>query len=615
MIINRVKNLLSKKNIFKRSIYTSSISKSDSNKFQMINGLIFSGIMGYSIYYFLQKNTRKYENITINEINDDIEYIRIVNDKFLIAKKKYSDVLYRMNIPNYRYLEKKNIDDNIPVHFENTEQNDRLLGSFISLSITGLFIYLIFRRSNNLPNFLNIIKPPEVNYSSKTKFKDIVGQKNAKNSIMEYVDILKNRNKYTKLGVKVPKGALLSGPPGTGKTLLAKAVAGEAGLPFLTLCASEFNAMFVGMGGMKVKALYSEARKLAEISGGCIIFIDEIDAIGQKRSSINNGLSGNSERETTLNQLLTEMDGFENSENIITFAATNRSEILDDAIIRSGRLDRKIILSLPNLLDRKKIFSHYLSELNINSNLIEDISSLACALTPGLSPADIANIVNESGIIAVRKNKEEIEMNDVKEAIDYVLMGNISDTNINFNEKETIAYHEAGHAFMSYVLSSVPNPLKVTIIPREKGMLGYSQSEYIEQNLITKKQMEENLMVCMGGKVSEEIFCNTVSNGSYNDIEKATEISKKYIECFGFDASNKFMNVSNVNLYKNDLSEYIKNNNDRKIINLLNTKYDETYDIINNNKNKIIKIKDLLLRNETIYFDEIKNLVDNTKEE
>ena len=615
MTLNRVKNLWSKKNIFKRSIYTSPISKSDSNKFQIINGLIFSGIMGYSIYYFLQKNTRKYENITINEINDDIEYIRIVNDKFLIAKKKYSDVLYRMNIPNYRYLEKKNIDNNIPVHFENTEQNDRLLGSLISLSITGLFIYLIFKRSNNLPNFLNIIKPPEINYNSKIKFKDIVGQKNAKNSIMEYVDILKNRNKYNKIGVKVPKGALLSGPPGTGKTLLAKAVAGEAGLPFLTLCASEFNAMFVGMGGMKVKALYSEARKLAEIHGGCIIFIDEIDAIGQKRSSINNGLSGNSERETTLNQLLTEMDGFENSENIITFAATNRSEILDDAIIRSGRLDRKIILSLPNLVDRKKIFCYYLSKLNINSNLIEDISSLACALTPGLSPADIANIVNESGIIAVRKNKEEIEMNDVKEAIDYVLMGNISDININLNEKETIAYHEAGHAFMSYVLSSVPNPLKVTIIPREKGMLGYSQSEYIEQNLITKKQMEENLMVCMGGKVSEEIFCNTVSNGSYNDIEKATEISKKYIECFGFDASNKFMNVSNVNLYKNDLSEYIKNNNDRKIINLLNTKYDETYDIINNNKNKIIKIKDLLLRNETIYFNEIKDLVDNTKED
>ena len=245
---------------------------------------------------------------------------------------------------------------------------------------------------------------------------------------------------------------------------------------------SDFNAMFVGVGSSKVNSLYNTAKEAAKIHGGCIVFIDEIDAIGQKRSSVNT-FGGNSERENTLNQLLTEMDGFDSHENVITFAATNRPELLDPALLRAGRFDRKISVDLPTIKDREDLFSYYFNKLTLDKSIINGMSILSSKLTPGFSGADIANIVNESGIIAVRKQKQIVQEEDIKDAIDYVMMGNEKDNILTDKEKNIVAYHEAGHAYLSCVLENVENPVKVSIIPREKGMLGFSQSEVSVENL------------------------------------------------------------------------------------------------------------------------------------
>ena len=371
---------------------------------------------------------------------------------------------------------------------------------------------------------------------------------------------------------------------------------------------NDFNAMFVGVGSSKIRSLYDSAKTAASEHGGCIVFIDEIDAIGQKRNSAST-FGGNSERENTLNQLLTEMDGFDSNENVITFAATNRPELLDPALLRPGRFDRKISMELPTIKDRVDLFNFYLSKLSLKDNIISKISTLSSKLTPGFSGADIANVVNESGIIAVRKKKKSVGENDIKEAIDYVIMGSEKDSILSDKEKLIVAYHESGHALLSYILPTVENPVKVSIIPREKGMLGFSQSEVSDENLYSKKKMEELIMVLMGGRICEDFFCNDITNGASNDIEKATEIAKNYVKKFGFSSSNKFMNYNDDNPYKNETSNFLCDDADREVRDLLNLKYEDTQFLINENKNKIEKIKDILLENETIYYKDIEKVI------
>ena len=569
----------------------------------------------FGLYKFFSNNKVKIEDTSIHELKekkDNFERITIVNDKTAIIKKKTKEEYYRVNIPSIDYFEKK-IETNAPIVFETSVSWTTFLGPVLSLGILGSMLYIMNRNGGGLKQILDINKTNDIIKNVETKFNDVVGQRNAKRSVKEFVDILKNKEKYKEIGVKVPKGALLSGPPGTGKTLLAKAIAGEANLPFVNMTGSDFNAMFVGVGSAKIKNLYKTAKKCADESGGCIVFIDEIDAIGQKRNSANM-IGGNSERENTLNQLLTEMDGFTENKNVMTFAATNRPELLDPALLRAGRFDRKILVDLPTVKDREDLFSFYLNKLNINKNIIPNISEISSTLTPGLSGADISNIVNEAGIISVRNNKKEIDEQDIKSAIDYVLLGDEKDKILLDNEKTIVSYHESGHAYLSFILPLVENPVKVSIIPREKGMLGFSQSEVSDENLTSKKKIEQYLMVLMAGRASEEIFCEDITNGAFNDIEKASTLAKQYIKMFGFNKSNKFLNtVDNTNQFSSEISNYLKDSMDKELLDFLNFKYAETCVLIDKNKENIESIKNILLDKENIYLNDIKNVIDNNK--
>ena len=568
---------------------------------------IFTG--SYLIYSGI-KSQKKYENISIKELKekDNFERVNIYDGNIAIVKQLNEDKFYKVNIPNGEYFE-KNIKTDAPIYYENNINLASFIGPLISLGILGGVLYVMRKNTGGISSIIDLNKSIEIQ-KIKTKFTDVIGQRNARRSVSEFVDILKNKEKYVDLGVTVPKGALLSGPPGTGKTLLAKAIAGESELPFVNMTGSDFNAMFVGVGSTKIRNLYDTAKKAAEEHGGCIVFIDEIDAIGQKRSAANT-IGGNSERENTLNQLLTEMDGFDSNKNVITFAATNRPELLDPALLRPGRFDRKISVDLPTIKDRTELFKFYLNKLTLNKNIIYKISDLSSKLTPGFSGADIANVVNEAGIIAVRNNRKEVEEQDIKSAIDYVMMGDEKDNILLESEKEIVSYHEAGHALLSYILPLVENPIKVSIIPREKGMLGFSQSEVSMENLTTKNKMEQYINVLMGGRAAEEIFCRDVTNGASNDIEKASDIARNYINTYGFGNENKFLKTIDENPYKNDISDFIRDSSDKNVVNFLNKKYEETLELIKNNKVHVENIKDKLLLEETIYYDQIKDIIEN----
>ena len=590
-------------------------NKNNNDTFNYTLNSFFLATSTFGLYKFFSNNKVKIEKKSIQELKekkDSFEKITVVNDKTAIIKKKMKDEYYKVNIPSIDYFEKK-IETDAPIFFETSVSWTTFLGPMLSLGILGSMLYMMNRNGGGLKQILDINKTSDIIKNVETKFKDVVGQRNAKRSVMEFVDILKNKDKYQKIGVKVPKGALLSGPPGTGKTLLAKAIAGEANLPFVNMTGSDFNAMFVGVGSAKIKNLYKTAKKCAEESGGCIVFIDEIDAIGQKRNSANM-VGGNSERENTLNQLLTEMDGFTENKNVMTFAATNRPELLDPALLRAGRFDRKILVDLPTVQDREDLFSFYLNKLNINKDIVPDISKISSTLTPGLSGADISNIVNEAGIISVRNNKSQIDELDIKSAIDYVLLGDEKDKILLDNEKTIVSYHESGHAYLSYILPLVENPVKVSIIPREKGMLGFSQSEVSDENLTSKKKIEQYIMVLMAGRASEEIFCDDITNGAFNDIEKATSLAKQYIKMFGFNKSNKFLNTTdNTNQFSSEISNYLKDRMDKELLEFLNFKYTETCLLINKNKENIESIKNILLEKENIYLTDIKNIIDVNK--
>ena len=597
---------------FSRNFSTKN-KKIPNNNLPINSILLGSTIFSVFLLYSNSNNKIKLENISLNELKekDDIEKINIIDNNVVIIKRSFDNGYYRIMIPNSEYFDKHFKTDK-PIYFDQSVNWLSIIPPLISLGILGTIIFMMSRNVNGFKGIIDLNKSAEVIENINIKFKDVIGQKNARRSVEEFVDIIKNKDKYLSLGVTVPKGALLSGPPGTGKTLIAKAIAGESNLPFINMTGSDFNAMFVGVGSAKIKSLYNSAKEAAEKNGGCIVFIDEIDAIGQKRSSANT-FGGNSERENTLNQLLTEMDGFDSNKNVITFAATNRPELLDPALLRPGRFDRKILVDLPTRKDRRDLFYYYLQKLNLDKNLISNISQLSSNLTPGFSGADIANVVNEAGIIAVRNKKNIVEEIDIKNAIDYVMMGNEKDDKLLEKEEHIVSFHEAGHAYLSYILPDVENPVKVSIIPREKGMLGFSQSEVSIENLISKNKIEQYINVLMAGRICEDVFCNDITNGASNDMEKATELANKYIKLYGFSDNNKFMSQTDNNLYKNDTSNFIRDESDKEVINFLNFKYEETYIMIYSNKENIKSIKDLLFNKKTIYFDDLKSSINHDK--
>lgn len=439
----------------------------------------------------------------------------------------------------------------------------------------------------------------------KVTFKDVAGLDEAKVEIMEIVDFLKNPKKYTNLGGKIPKGALLVGPPGTGKTLLAKAVAGEAGVPFFSLSGSDFVEMFVGVGASRVRDLFRQAKEKAP----CIIFIDEIDAVGRARGR-NAIQGGNDERENTLNQLLTEMDGFATDLGVIILAATNRPDILDAALLRPGRFDRQISIDKPDLNGREEIFKVHLKPLKLG----EDVNPSKLAMqTAGFAGADIANVCNEAALIAARRNKEKIEMQDFHDAVDRII-GGLEKKNklISAEEKQIIAYHESGHAIMGWFLEGLDPLVKVSIVPRGVAALGYAQYLPKDQYLYTTEQMKNMMMMTLGGRVAEDIVFGKISTGAQNDLERITKMAYAMVSIYGMNA--KVGNVSfhdphNEYGFTKPYSDKTAEMIDVEVRNMIDECYVQTKTLLTAKKAMLESLAKLLLEKEILFPHDLEEIL------
>ena len=444
----------------------------------------------------------------------------------------------------------------------------------------------------------------------RVTFKDVAGLEEAKVEIMEIVDFLKNAPKYRELGAKIPKGALLVGPPGTGKTLLAKAVAGEANVPFLSISGSDFVEMFVGVGASRVRDLFDQAKKKAP----CIVFIDEIDAIGRARGR-NAGFSGNDERENTLNQLLTEMDGFQTNAGVIVLAATNRADILDKALMRAGRFDRQIEVGLPELQERKEIFEVHLRKLKLDKNLDREFLAKQ---TPGFSGADIANVCNEAALIAARHNKDCVSKEDFLAAVDRII-GGLERKNkvITPYEKKTIAYHEAGHATVSWLLEHANPLVKVTIIPRGKA-LGAAWYLPEERQITTREQMLQEMASLLAGRISEEKFFGHFSTGALNDLERVTKLCYAMVAYYGMSKA-----VGSISFYdstgQSDMaftkpySERTAQQIDDEVRTLIAEARAMAEQIIDEHRDGLVELAELLLEKEVVFTEDVERIFGKRK--
>ena len=442
--------------------------------------------------------------------------------------------------------------------------------------------------------------------TSKTTFDDVAGLEEAKIEIMEIVDFLKNPGNYTKLGAKIPKGVMLVGPPGTGKTLMAKAVAGEAKVPFFSLSGSEFVEMFVGVGASRVRDLFKQAKEKSP----SIIFIDEIDAIGRSRGKMQ-AFQTNDERENTLNQLLTELDGFGTNTGVIVLAATNRADILDPALLRPGRFDRHIYLELPNQKERQQIFEVHLKPLKLAEDL--DLKQLS-AQTPGFSGADIANICNEAALIAARKDKNLVEWDDFNEAIDRIVGGLEKKSKIiSPREKKIIAFHEAGHAVASWFLKNTNTLIKVTIIPRGKS-LGAAWYLPEEHQIITKSQFNDDICAALGGRAAEDLIFNEISSGALDDLEKVTKQAYNMVAYYGLDDKVGHISIydstgQNERLLEKPYSEATAQLIDEEVRKLVSEAYDRTKQLLSTNRDKLEALANLLLEKEVVFEKDLEKIM------
>ncbi len=442
-------------------------------------------------------------------------------------------------------------------------------------------------------------------------FKDVAGLAGAKEEVMEVVDFLKNPKHYTELGGKIPKGVLLVGPPGTGKTLLAKAVAGEAGVPFFSMSGSDFVEMFVGVGASRVRGLFDEAKKKSP----CIVFIDEIDAVGRARGR--GGLAGsNDERENTLNQLLTEMDGFSSTTNVIVLAATNRADVLDKALMRAGRFDRQIYVELPDIEERKAIFAVHMKNLKINVNKSSEgyvDRDFLAKQTPGFSGADIANVCNEAALVAARKNKKQIEKQDFLDAVDRIVGGLEKRTKVlSDQEKHTIAYHESGHASVSWLLRWANPLVKVTIVPRGKA-LGAAWYLPEERQITTYEQMFDEMTSLMAGRASEEIVYGRISTGALNDIERATKMAQALVTYYGMSPE-----VGNISFYDSTgqseysltkpFSEKTAEAIDREVRRMVEEAYNKAKELLLNHREQLDQLAAQLYDKEVLFREDLERI-------
>ncbi|WP_342226782.1 ATP-dependent zinc metalloprotease FtsH [Candidatus Walczuchella endosymbiont of Icerya purchasi] len=572
-------------------------------------------------FFFKILSEKRVQKIIITNHSKAIIWVykkNIKNKKYLL----YTDFdHYELTINNFPFFSKK-IEEykylyklNLILLLNNQKESN--FSKTVIESVFFFFLFVIFwgfilSRINvgSGKHIFNIGKSKaklfDENDNVKITFQDVAGLEGAKEEIQEIVDFLKNPNKYTNLGGKIPKGALLVGPPGTGKTLLAKAVAGEAQVPFFSLSGSDFVEMFVGVGASRVRDLFKQAKEKSP----SIIFIDEIDAIG--RSRVKNNINGaNDERENTLNQLLTEMDGFDTNTNVIVMSATNRSEILDQALLRPGRFDRTLFIDLPELNERKEIFLVHIKKLKIAKDI--DIEFLS-RQTSGFSGADIANICNESAIIAARQEKSKIEYQDFLSAIDRII-GGFEKKNkvIKLAEKERIAYHEAGHAAISWLIEHAAPLVKVTIVPRGKS-LGAAWYLPEERQLTTFEQMQDEICALLGGRAAEQVIFKTISTGALNDLERVTKQAQSMVTIFGLNKR-----IGNISYYdstvKNESAKPYSENTariiDEEISKIIEEQYQRAYKLLANNRVKLKKLAKKLLDKEVIFKEDLEEIFGN----
>lgn len=543
--------------------------------------------------------------------------------------KPTSFSLSSTQMPNYRFefgeleifqnelndiIEGENLDLE-PVYI--TEENhlaDFLIGILPFVLLIGVWIFIMRRMSGGAGGgaggqIFNIGKSKaklfDQNTEVKTSFKDVAGLEGAKEEVQEIVDFLKYPEKYTTLGGKIPKGALLVGPPGTGKTLLAKAVAGEAKVPFFSLSGSDFVEMFVGVGASRVRDLFKQAKEKSP----SIIFIDEIDAIGRARGK--NAMSGsNDERENTLNQLLTEMDGFGTNTNVIVMAATNRADILDKALMRAGRFDRQIFVDLPDVRERKEIFEVHLRPLKKTKDLDTDFLSKQ---TPGFSGADIANVCNEAALIAARNGKKAVDKQDFLDAVDRII-GGLEKKNkiITPSEKKAVAFHEAGHAVVSWMLEHAAPLVKVTIVPRGRS-LGAAWYLPEERLIVRPEQMLDEMCAAMGGRAAEKVIFDKISTGALSDLEKVTKQARAMVTIYGL--SDKIGNLTyydssgqNEYGFTKPYSETTAELIDKEISDIIEEQYERAIKILEENKDKLTELAEVLLEKEVIFKDNLEKI-------
>ncbi len=502
-------------------------------------------------------------------------------------------------------------------------QNDAMISialNILSIVVPMILLWVLFsgfmRRMGGGGGVMGVGKSKAKVYIEKetgVTFKDVAGEEEAKESLVEVVDFLHNPEKYTEIGAKLPKGALLVGPPGTGKTLLAKAVAGEAHVPFFSLAGSDFVEMFVGVGASRVRDLFEEAKKNAP----CIVFIDEIDAIGKSRDS---RMGGNDEREQTLNQLLAEMDGFESNQACIILAATNRPEVLDQALLRPGRFDRRIIVERPDLKGREDILKVHVKNVKLDETV--DLVAVALA-TSGAVGADLANMINEAAIMAVKNGRKAICQKDLFDAMEVVMMGKEKKNKIlSEEERKVVSYHEVGHALTSALQKDAEPVQKITIIPRTSGALGYVlQTPEEEKFLLSKKEILARLVVCMGGRAAEEVVFDSVTTGASNDIQQATNLARAMVTQYGMSEKFGLMGLeSRESMYLDNgsvlnCSDETASHVDEEVMRILKEAYEEAKRLLTENRECLDQISAFLIEKETITGKEFMEIFHKVRDE
>ncbi|CAH6718531.1 mitochondrial respiratory chain complexes assembly protein Afg3p [[Candida] jaroonii] len=591
------------------------------NPNKIFRGLVIFGLIGYflssslredPIEITMQEFYNKYlskgvvskltaqGNQVFIEINDSAKanfpgkyYFTIGSvENFENALKKYHDELGTLD------------DFRTPVVYTRSSPMSGILFNFLPpILLLGSMYFMSRKAMGGMNGPLGFGKSTAKKFNQETdvkiRFQDVAGMNEAKEEVMEFVKFLKNPEKYQKLGAKIPRGAILSGPPGTGKTLIAKATAGEAGVPFYSVSGSEFVEMFVGVGASRVRDLFKKARENAP----SIVFVDEIDAIGKARSK-GNATGSNDERETTLNQLLVEMDGFESDDHVVVLAGTNRADILDKALMRPGRFDRHITIDNPELNDRKEIFDVHLKKIKLAEGIDHDLSGRLSALTPGFSGADIANVCNEAALIAARFNDEFVKLKHFELAIERVIGGIEKKSKVlSPEERKIVAFHEAGHAICGWYLQYAHPLLKVSIVPRGKGALGYAQYLPPDQYLLNTKQLRDRMIMTLGGRVSEELNFQSVTGGAHDDFKKVTQMAQSMVLRFGMSEKIGMINYADTK-NQDDLTKPFSDETnqliDEEIKRIVSECYSQCKDLLLNKTKEVEMVANELLKKEYI---------------